>query len=179
MAKFMLVLNVPETLAANQLANFTDDSNGSNAQFSAMAAYFAGIGAGIQPLSTMDMYGAPVQATGTIVGDTVVATDTAVIGGFTLTAVASGATANQFNVGASDTLTMAALAAKINGHATISQYVTASADGTTVTLTAVLPGAMGNGIALAATGGLSIGGSATRLASGSNGTSSTVTVNNY
>jgi len=175
----MLVLNVPQELAGNQIHDFTDNAIGSGAALSAMGAYFAGIGAGIRPLSTMDMYAAAAVATGTVVGATVVATNTVIIGGFTLTAVASGATANQFNVGASDTLTMANLAAKINGHATISEYVTASADGTTVTLTATLPGAIGNGIGLAATGGLSIGGSATRMASGSNGTLLTITKNNY
>lgn len=179
MAKLMYVLNVPETVAANQLALTSDSGNGSALAFGALGSYFMGIGAGIQELATMGAYYAPVAATGTIVGSTVVATNTVVIGGFTLTAVASGATANQFNVGASDTLTMAALAAKINGHATISQYVTAEAASTTVTLTATLPGAIGNGISLAATGGLSIGGSATRMASGSDGTSVTVTANTY
>lgn len=179
MAYLNLLLTIPETLAGNQLHNLTDNANGSAAAFSAMGAYFTGIGAGINEISVMKTSAAMVAATGTVVGSTVVATNTVVIGGFTLTAVASGATANQFNVGGTDTLTMAALAAKINGHATLSTYVSAEASGTSVILTAVAPGTIGNGISLAATGGLSISGSATRMAGGSQGTEQTVTVNNY
>lgn len=53
----------------------------------------------------------PAYSTLTLAG--VVATDTCVVNGVTYTCVASGATGNQFNIGASDTLTAANLAALI------------------------------------------------------------------
>lgn len=64
-----------------------------------------------------------------------VATDTVTIGGVTFTAVASGATGNQFNVGASTTATATNLAAVLNANATISALYTATASTNVVTLT--------------------------------------------
>jgi phage tail sheath gpL-like len=90
--------------------------------------------------------GNEVQASGTLTGTSVVATDKVTINGVDFTCVASGATGNQFNVGASDTLTMAALAAAINASVTakIDGYVTASAAANVVTVTAVAYGLSGN-----------------------------------
>lgn len=92
-----------------------------------------------------------VQASGTFILDTVIATDAISINGVTFTAVASGATGNQFNIGASDVLTAANLAAAINASATalVAGYVTAtSAAGLTttgvVTVTSAFYGLAGN-----------------------------------
>lgn len=92
-----------------------------------------------------------VQASGTFILDTVVATDAISINGVTFTAVASGATGNQFNVGADDVETAANLAAAINASVTalVSGYVTAtSAAGLTttgvVTVTSSFYGLAGN-----------------------------------
>ncbi len=77
-----------------------------------------------------------VQASGSFILDTVIATDAVKVNGVTFTAVASGATGNQFNVGLSDVLTAANLAGAINASVTalVSGYVTAtSAAGLTTT----------------------------------------------
>jgi phage tail sheath gpL-like len=87
-----------------------------------------------------------VQASGTLTFVSVIATDAFVINGVTFTCVASGATGNQFNVGASDTLTAAAAAAAINASATalISGYVTASSALGVLTITSAFYGLSGN-----------------------------------
>ena len=74
--------------------------------------------------------GNAAAATGTVVFSGVgAAADTILVNGVTFTAVASGATGNQWNVGATATLSAAALAAAITASATalVSGYVTASA----------------------------------------------------
>jgi hypothetical protein len=74
---------------------------------------------------------------GTGVLAAVVATDTFSIDGIAFTAIASGATGNQFNVGGSDAITAANLAATINASVTggIKGVVSAAAVGTKVTIT--------------------------------------------
>lgn len=87
-----------------------------------------------------------VRASGTLTLTAVIATDAIAINGVTFTAVASGATGNQFNVGADDAATAVNLAAAINASATakVSGYVTASAALTVVTVQAVAYGLAGN-----------------------------------
>lgn len=87
-----------------------------------------------------------VRASGTFTLATVIATDACSINGVTFTAVASGATGDQFNVGASDTETAVNLAAAINASATalVSGYVTAAAAAEVVTVTSVFYGLSGN-----------------------------------
>ena len=109
-----------------------------------------------------------VRASGTLIGTAVIATDAVAINGLTLTCVASGATADQFNIGASDTLTMASLAAVINGHASLAGIVTADASGTTVTVYAARPGLMGNAITLTSADATIVA-SAAKLAGGTDG----------
>lgn len=114
-----------------------------------------------------------VAASKTLTGSTVAATNTAVINGVTFTAVASGATGNQFNVGGSDAITMANLAATINASASagVAGVVTAAAVGAVVTVTAVAVGVVGNLIPISATGGITAGGST--LSGGSSSTNGT------
>lgn len=90
-----------------------------------------------------------------------VATDTASINGVVFTAVASGAVGNQWNVGASATLSAAALAASITASATalVSGQVTAVAASGVITLAAIAKGVTGNAITI-------IGGQADIVASG-------------
>ncbi len=57
-----------------------------------------------------------------------VAADTVTIGGVTFTAIASGATGNQFNVGATIAVTATNLATVLNANATINALYTATAD---------------------------------------------------
>lgn len=68
----------------------------------------------------------------TITGASVIATDAVNVNGTAFACVASGATGNQFNLGADDAETMANLAAKINALSGID----ATADGAVVTVTA-------------------------------------------
>jgi phage tail sheath gpL-like len=77
--------------------------------------------------------------------------DTILINGVTFTAVASGATGNQFNVGASASAQATNLASAINGSATalVNTTVTALAASGVVTITAVKNGAMGNAVTIA------------------------------
>jgi hypothetical protein len=82
-----------------------------------------------------------VAATGTItLTANLNATDTVTVDGVVYTAVASGATGNQFNIGGTAALTATAMAAIING----STNVAAAAVGAVVTLTAKVTGHGGN-----------------------------------
>lgn len=103
------------------------------------------------PSLAFSVQGNEVQASGTFELDTVIATDAISINGVSFTAVASGATGNQFNVGADDAETAVNLAASINASVTalVDGYVTASSDDVTVTVTSVAYGLSGNAITIA------------------------------
>lgn len=94
----------------------------------------------------------PVKASGTITCATAIATNTITLGPQTLTIVNSGATTDEINKGANNTLTAAAIAAAINAHAVTSKYVVATSALAVVTVTALQRGTMGNGITLASSG---------------------------
>lgn len=85
--------------------------------------------------------------TGTISSNTITcdqsaatADDVVSIGGVDLTAKASGAATNEFNIGASDAEMATNLAGAINAASKLQQYITASAASGTVTVTANFPG---------------------------------------
>lgn len=107
------------------------------------------------------------KATGTITLSSHVATNTVTVNGITFTAVASGATGNQYNIGASDTETAASLASAINANTTLDGMVVATSALGVVTLTAVLPGELGNAVTLAISANGSV--SAARMSGGTNG----------
>lgn len=92
-----------------------------------------------------------VKASGTITtastGST--ATQTMTIAGVTLTAVASGATNNQFNVSTTPGTQATNIAAAINASTTLAGRVTATAALGVVTVTAEVPGLIGNGLVMA------------------------------
>lgn len=107
------------------------------------------------PSIAISVQGNEVQASGTLIFDTVIATDAFVINGVTFTCVASSATGNQFNVGADDVESAENAAAAINASVTalISGYVTATgaAGATTtgvVTITSAFYGLSGNQVTL-------------------------------
>jgi len=108
-----------------------------------------------------------VKATGTVTLASFVADDTVTINGVVLTGKASPAGEAQFAVGVSDTADAAALAAAINAHSTLSLMVVASSALGVVTLTAILPGYLGNAVTLAISAHGSV--SAARMAGGTNG----------
>ncbi len=110
---------------------------------------------GIAPSVLIENQASAVRASGTFTLTTVVATNACSINGVSFTCVASGAGVNQFNVGASDTLTAVNLAAAINASATalVSGYVTAAAVGTVVTVSSTDYGIMGNQTLIASAAG--------------------------
>ncbi len=111
-----------------------------------------------------------VKATGTVTISGMVATQTVIINGTTFTCVASGATANQFNVGGTDTITATNLAAAINASVTttIKNVVVATSLAAVVTLTASVAGNTGNANTLTCAAGGSVSGA--RMTGGLDGT---------
>jgi len=114
-----------------------------------IASYFKRIvsGSGPQGADISFLVGA-VQASGTFTFSSTGPTNgqTCTIAGVTFTAVTSGATGNQFNINATPATVAANLVTAINAASSLSGIVTASANGAVVTLTAVVPGKMGNGL---------------------------------
>lgn len=94
--------------------------------------------------------------------------ETCVICGVTFTAKTSGATGNEFNISGTVATQAANIAAAINASSNLSGIVTATSSLGVVTITAVVPGVMGNGLGLSES---LTNVSATAFANGSNGTS--------
>lgn len=117
------------------------------------------------------------KATGTLTFASVVATDVFTVNGVSFTAVASGATGNQFNVGADDTLTAADAVRAINASASAlvsgDAGVTATSALGVITLTARTAGVTGNAITITSADA-TITPSDARLTGGSDGTVTTV-----
>jgi phage tail sheath gpL-like len=131
--------------------------------------FFKRVTSGIRP-ATVRTENDAVKASGTLTLTSVIATDAVVINGQTLTAVASGATTDQWNLGASDTEAATNLAAKINAHAAFTGICTATSSETVVTVSAARPGKIGNAITLVSNDATIVA-SAARLANGTDGAS--------
>lgn len=117
----------------------------------------------------------PASLSGTFTGDPA-ADETVTINGVTFTAKASGATGNQFNIGASVTAHAANLAAAINASATagIADVIRASSELGVITLTSKQAGKIGNAVVVAdALANFTWAGSATKLAGGTQDTNKT------
>lgn len=110
----------------------------------------------------------PVKASGTLTCASVVEDNTCAVGGQTFTAKDAPSGDNQFAVLGSNTLTAAALAAKISAHPSLSPYVVATSNLGVVTITAVEEGVTANLITL--TNGTNITRSGATLAGGTLGT---------
>lgn len=96
--------------------------------------------------------GVAAQATGTLTFTGAPTNNqTCLINGVTFTAVTSGATGNQFNIGGTVTISATNLAAAINASVTafVTGVVTATSAAGVVTITAVTPGLVGNSLLLA------------------------------
>lgn len=135
-----------------------------------LASYFGSIQVGAINANVVATPGM-VFATGTITNTALAAADTITIGAQTLTAVSSGATANQFNIGGSVTITAANIVTVVNSHAVLSKVVSASSLAGVITLTAVVPGIIGNQIALAISAHGTVSGAF--MASGAEGVTAT------
>ncbi len=121
---------------------------------------------GSSPSIAICIDGQATPASGTFTFASIANTNTLAINGVTFTCVTSGATGNQFNVGASDTEAAANAAASINASVTalIPGYVTASSALGVVTITSVARGISGNQTTI--TGGTHVTASGARLTSG-------------
>ena len=108
-----------------------------------------------------------VKASGTITLSAHVANDTTTVNGIVFTCKTSGATGNEYNVGADDTATAVNLAAALNANTTLDGMIVATSALGVVTLTALVPGELGNAITLAISAHGSV--SAARMAGGTNG----------
>lgn len=108
------------------------------------------------------------QATGTVTCASAVANDTVTINGVVFTAVSGTPTANQFQVGVTDTADAASLAAAINTSVTalVSGYATATSALGVVTIQSAFYGTSGNQTTLATSNGTRLAPSGSRLTSG-------------
>lgn len=116
-----------------------------------VAAFLSSIGGGIRPGKVRVGVGA-VAASGTITfTGNPTAADTVTVNGVVFTARASGAVANEFNIGSGASANAAALAAAINASvsAGVLGTIYTSVSAGVITITSSAPGAAGNGITLA------------------------------
>lgn len=120
---------------------------------------------------------APVNASGTVTltNASIAAGNTVTVAGVVFTAETSGATGAQFNIGGTATITASNMVAAINSDTSINKLVLASSNAGVVTITSLVPGAIGNFLTLATSNSTGFGLSAATLASGSGG-SETVAV---
>lgn len=107
------------------------------------------------------------RASGTLTLASAVATNTATVNGTTFTAIASGATGNQFNVGSDDTETAANFVTAFNASSSVNTMLVASSEDEVITITALYPGVLGNAVTLV--GGTNITASGARLTGGDQG----------
>ena len=167
MSQIFMEVSLPGKTATDIPLKFCADA-GNNIKFiRRIMNLFRGIAGGVRQ-AQIDILAGATQASGTLSLVSVAATNTCVVGLETYTAVSSGATGQQFNVGASDSATAANLAAAINADAAQQGVVVASVNGHVVTVTSLAAGKVGNTIIL--TGSTNITASGSHLASGANGT---------
>lgn len=171
LVQFDLIMNTTQTEAL-----LNKSSLDSKEFLEALENLVAGIQGGAMDASVNVKLGAAyAQITGTFTGNPSNG-ETISIGGQTVTAVTSGATANQFNIGSGATANAAACVAAINASATLSLWVVASNLAGVMTIRALIPGSMGNAITLAdSMSNFTWAGSATRLATGAQDTNVTYT----
>ena len=176
MGKSVILLTHDES-SVDIIAQILAASGNRFAEGNLLENYFGALKAGVRK-ATCAVAAYAVQATGTITFTGIgAASDTVLINGVTFTARASGATGDEWNVGASATLSAAALAAAINASATalISGYVTAANVAGVLTITAVRPGTQGNCMTIAegVDGSSHMAVSGARLTGGTEGTDRT------
>lgn len=149
-----------------RLINFITSLHTGSESFYDGADLVPGTDAAAAPQVLFEIVEAETAASATLTFSSTVATNNFVINGVTFTGVASGATGNQFNIGASDAETATNAAAAINASVTalVDGYVIASAADEVVTVTSALPGIAGNQVTLTASANITA--SLARLAGG-------------
>ena len=169
-----LVLTIDTKLPIGTLQNILNDSSTRTAPFAQkMINYFHALNAGARTATVNSGVvdsgsGAAVAASQTAsFGGAATPTDTVTINGVVLTSVASSPTNNQWIAGVSATADAAALAAAINSSTSdaLAGVVKAAAVSGVVTVTCLIPGVIGNAIAISkSSSAITLGGST--LASG-------------
>jgi hypothetical protein len=173
MSLFRIIGDTTTTLTAAQIADTLGVKPLGREAADGLSNYFKALAGGVRSASVVVLAGS-VKATGLVTfTGAPVANETVTIANVVFTAKASGATGNQFNIGGSITLTAAALAAAVNASSNLAGIVTATSAVGVVTLTAVAPGVIGNGLALSET---LTNSTVTAFASGSDGTSYTISL---
>lgn len=146
MAKLRLVVDTAEDLGA-----LTIDSSNRQKWLRNLVDYLDAVGLGTQSASIVSSNVA-VTAFSTLAlsGGGPANNETFVVNGVTFTCKTSGATGNEFNIGADNTATAVNIAAAVNASATagIPGIVTATSSGAVVTLSAAIPGRIGNAVTI-------------------------------
>lgn len=146
MSKHRLIIEAPESAA--QFKSICDLSPDSRQGAVNLGTYIESIPAGVRSANIKAQVGA-VQATATITSTGTAGNDeTMKLANQTLTAKTSGAVAadGEFDISATPATQAANIAAAINAMPELSGIVTAEAAAGVVTVTAVVPGLIGNGI---------------------------------
>lgn len=160
---YRTVVSVPAS-AATVIARLRPLSGFASRTITALAAYFEAIAGGAHS-GRITLATSAVQATGTVTFSSVVATDTVTIGATVFTGSDTSSGTAQFRTGGTDTTAAASLAAVINLNATTSALVTATSSAAVVTITAQVPGLIGNFFPIAISAHGSVSGSG-KLTSG-------------
>lgn len=135
--------------------------------YNRLVGFFRRMRAGVWNTNILEITNS-VYATGTATCASVIATNTLVIGGVTLTAVNSAPSSVQFVRSTTDSVTAANIVTTINALTTLNKVVQATSSGAVVTIASLVPGTIGNLITLSSAGGTITVGSA--LTGGTDGT---------
>lgn len=169
----MAILTVEINTAINAETLERDYQKSTSAKYSVcqgIATLIQSILSGNQhnPSITVSIPQDAAQASGTFTFASIAAGNTLTINGVVFTAESSGAGANQFNIGSSDTEAAANAAASINASASplVNEFVTATSALGVITVTAINPGVEGNDVTI--TGGTHVTASGVRLTGGTN-----------
>lgn len=143
-----LDLTIPSTEATFIGKTRPSDST-PHRNFDALSSYFAAIAGGVYAGAMVETTGAvQSQATLTVSAGGSSNGETMSLANVTFTAETSGATGNQFNISATAATQAANMVAAFNASPDLAGIVTASNVLGVITLTAVAPGTVGNGIQL-------------------------------
>lgn len=159
-------------------SRFVKDTSDPRGACRALEHLFERLRAGLETGSSFTVAtsaNAPVQATGTytLTYASVANNDTVTIAGTVLTCVTGTPSGAQFKKQTDGPTTATNFAAAVNANATLSKFISASASGSVVTLTCLVPGTIGNTLTIATSNGTGFVVSAATLASGAGGTETT------
>jgi hypothetical protein len=178
MGKFVLEFDCDET-SANLQAILNRSTTDVDGFYQGLSNYVDAVRGGARNASLLCRIGAVNASLAGTFTDAPSANDTVTVNGVTFTAKASGASTNEFNIGAganaaAKAITNAtALAAAINASVStgVVDIVTATASGAVVTLTAANAGKVGNAIVVAESmANFTFAGAATKLSGGTHDT---------